>query len=63
MNQCLWENEWALQNRNQSNLNDQSENEKIFGELKEETSKPPKARESAGGQVMTGLSFSSDWLR
>ena len=49
-----------LQNRNQGNLNDQSENEKIFGELKEETSKPPKARESAGGQVMTGLSFSSD---
>ena len=49
-----------LPNRNQSNLNGQVEYEKILSELKEKTSKPSKARESAGGQVMIGLSFASD---
>ena len=27
------------------------------------TSKPPKARENAGNQVVIGVSFASDWLR
>ena len=35
MNRCLWENDWVLPNRNQSNLNGQAEYEKILSELKE----------------------------
>ena len=53
--------------QNQRNHHSQSKERKILlksqWELKVRTTKPPKARESAGDQVVIGFSFASYWLR